>query len=225
MLVRAKEPFRFFSRQTLTVLTGQKAKTLRQFLKQLRVAPEMVIYQHTHRFLQQHQFLVPEPPNDFAYWVTHSLRDEELGERLAAVDTVQFNSLLALRDALVSTISSYLEGTRLRLAAPEGKEFHFMRAIRFSLPTEHYASDLREFLEGLNTVSISSLYLHIFEAKMRPPLGVNDFSHWFENELGETRLAEAVGRLDPYTQTMEGLRRRIAAMVETRIEEIDHARP
>ncbi len=222
MMVRAQEPFRFYSRLTLTVLTGQRAGDLRELLACLAGAPDMVVYQHTHRFLQQHQHLVPEPPNDFAYWVTHTLQNEELGERLAAIDTVRFDTLATLRDALAATISRYLEGSGARPAAPPGREFHFMRAVRFSLPTRHLAWDLREFLAGLNAVSISSLYLHVFEAKMRPPFGVNDFSKWLVHELGEKELAEAVGRLDPYTQTMEGLRARIAGLVQTRIEEVGH---
>jgi hypothetical protein len=223
MIVRARESFRFFSRLTLSALTGQKAGNLEELLDHLRRAPDMVIYQHTHRFLQQHQTLVPEPPNDFAYWVTHTLLDEELGERLAAVDTVRFNTLGALRDNLAATISRALQGSRPRLQAPAGKEFYFMRTVRFSLPTDHYASDLREFQESLAKVSIFSLYLHIFEARLRPPLGINDFSLWFERELGEVALARALDRLDPYTQTMEGLRRKIAGLVGDRLKELDRA--
>jgi hypothetical protein len=221
--VRAKEPFRFCSRLTLSLLTGQKAGNLEELLDHLRRAPDMVIYQHTHRFLQQHQALVPEPPNDFAYWVTHTLLDEDLGERLAAVDTVRAGSLGALRDDLAATIERALRGPRQHLQAPAGKEFYFMRTVRFSLPTDHYASDLREFLDSLGKVSIFSLYLHVFEARLRPPLGVNDFSLWFERELGEVALARAVDRLDPYTQTMEGLRRKIAGLVEERVKELDRA--
>jgi hypothetical protein len=59
---------------------------------------------------------------------------------------------------------------------------------------------------------------------MRPPYGVNDFSRWFKEELGEAELAEDVNRLDPYTQTMEGLRNRIAGLVRTRLEEGDRGR-
>jgi hypothetical protein len=115
--VRAKEPFRFYSRLTLSLLTGQKAGNLEGLLDHLRRAPDMVIYQHTHRFLQQHQSLVPEPPNDFAYWVTHTLLDEDLGERLAAVDTVRAGSLGALRDDLAAKIERALRD-RQRLQAP-----------------------------------------------------------------------------------------------------------
>lgn len=225
MIIRAKIPFHFYSRLTLTVLTGEKTSSLAGLLDHLKNAPDMVVYQHTHRFLQQHQSLVPEPPNDFAYWVTHTLLDEDLGERLSAIDTIRFDSLGALRDALAATISRALQGSGRRLEAPPGKEFYFMRAVRFSLPTDHHASDLREFLDGLNSVSISSLYLHIFEARLRPPLGVNDFSLWFEKELGEKDLAASVDHLDPYTQTMEGLRRRIAGLVEERLKGMADAGP
>jgi len=86
--------------------------------------------------------------------------------------------------------------------------------VRFSVPTPHEARDLAEFRDQLKQVSISSLYLHIFEARLRPPLGVNDFSHWFETELDLPRLAKKVSSLDPYTQTLEGLRSRIVRLVE-----------
>lgn len=206
-------------------MTGIRAKNLRELLENLKTVPESVLYQHTHRFLQQYQYLVPEPPNDFAYWVTQMLQDERLGERLASIDTVRFSSLESLRQALVSVMEEHLKGGENSREAPSGKEFHFMRAIRFSVPTRHIAHDLSEFADCLKKVSISSLYLHIFEARLRPPLGVNDFSYWFETNLNEKDLARNVSGLDPYTQTLEGLRSRIIGFVEKRLEEMSHAAP
>ena len=68
-LIKAKEPFRFYTRLHLTELTGLRVSTLSQLLGLLKEVPELGIYHHTHRFLQQHQYLSLEPPNDFAYWV------------------------------------------------------------------------------------------------------------------------------------------------------------
>ncbi len=223
MIPRAEEPFHFFTRLSLTILTGLKARDLREFLDHLKTVQESVIYHHTHRFVKQHQYLVPEPPNDFAYWVTHILQDERLGERLAAIDTTRFSSLDDLRQALVSAIEDHPKQNNGDHRVPEGKEFHFMRAIRFSIPTPHHAQDLAEFLDCLKKVSISSLYLHIFEARLRPPLGVNDFSHWFATQLGEKALARQVAGLDPYTQTLEGLRSKIIGFIEKRLAELSHA--
>jgi hypothetical protein len=215
----AHTPFQFYTRLTLTVLTGRSVATLGELLQGLRDVPESVIYQHTHQFLFSHHFLVPEPPNDFGHWVAYMLGEEDLGERLASVDVVRFKSLAELRNALIFTIEKSSARIDRDRRVPEGKEFHFLGALRFSIPTSHQAYTLAEFLDSLRKVAISSLYLHVFEARLRPPLGKNDFSLWFEQELHLSRLADAVALLDPYTQTLEGLRKKIIALVE---EEMSH---
>jgi hypothetical protein len=216
---KAGTPFRFCTRLALTLLTGRKAATLGELVEGLKAVPDSVVYQHTHRYLYQHQFLVPEPPNDFAYWTAHMLGNEELGERLAAVDTVRFNTLAGLREALVTVLEKHATEKERDRRVPEGREFHFMGAVRFSIPTPHEAHDLAGFCDQLKRVSISSLYLHVFEARLRPPLGINDFSYWFEKELGLPGLAKKVSALDPYTQTLEGLRAKIVGLVE---KEVSH---
>lgn len=219
-LPRAKAPFRFFTRLSLTAATGLKAGDLRELLEGIKTVPEPVIYAHTHRFVQQYQFLVPEPTNDFAVWAVEALQDEEAGEKLAAVDTVRYSALGELRRALAAVVEDHLDRNPAVRPAPLGEEFHFMRSIRFSLPTPFEAWDLAEFHEALKKTSVSSLYLHVFEARLRPPLGVNDFSAWFERELGEKELAKRVARLDPYDHTHEALREGILKMVEERLERL-----
>lgn len=61
------ESFRFYTKSNLTELTGLKAVNLTELLELIRAMPGSCIYHHTHRFLIQHQYLSPEPPNDFAY--------------------------------------------------------------------------------------------------------------------------------------------------------------
>ena len=56
------------------------------------------IYYHTHRFLQAYHCLTPEPPNDFAYWITDVQNDVVLGERLSSIDTVQFQSMTRIEE-------------------------------------------------------------------------------------------------------------------------------
>jgi len=222
-LIRARHPFRFFSRLCLTRMTGRVARNLGELLEHLKAAPDSVVYQHTHRFLRQHQYLVPEPPNDFAYWAGNILGNERLGERLAAIDTLQFSSLGELKAALVAAIEGNLESPAGGRDVPEGKEFYFMQAIRFSVPTHHEAHDLASFAENLKIVSFSSLYLHLFDALLRPPPGVNDFATWLETEIDEKALARKVMNLDPYTQTLERLRSRLVRIVERRLEELADA--
>lgn len=222
-LPRAKEPFRFFSRLSLAAATGVRAADLRELADGIRTVPDSAIYTHTHRFIQQHQFLVPEPTNDFAVWVAEAIQDDAAAERLLAVDPIRFDTIGGLRLALAETLEDHLKRDPSLRRAPAGDEFHFLRSIRFSLPTRHEASDLRELCDALRQVSASSLYLHVFEARLRPPLGTNDFSVWLERELSEGELARKIARLDPYSHTHESLRDAIVAMIESRLEEIDHA--
>ena len=220
--VVAKEPFHFVTHLNLTELTGKRVRDLYELLEHLRTVPESVIYYHTHHFLEQHQFLSPEPPNDFAYWVTYVLQEERLGERLAAIDTIEFETLGSLRDALIKTIQSHLQSMPSKRVAPEGQELHLMSVRSFILPTPFIVRTLQEFATALRRVSIYSLYHHVFEARLRLHRG-NDFTVWFENSLGEKKLADQISQWDPYTQTLEGLRARMHKLIRQRLEELHYA--
>lgn len=218
-LKKAKEPFRFYTRLHLSELTGLRASTLSQLLGLLKEIPGSSIYHHTHRFLQQHQYLSPEPPNDFAYWVSEILGEDELGERLASIDTIQFYNIRSLREKIVETIEDYLRNNplaKLRFAK-EGEEFHFIKSMSFILPTDYLVTDLREFVDTLRKITIDSIYFHIFEARLRIERGNNDFSNWIENSLGDEELANKISRLDPYTHTLEDLRNTLIRMIERNI--------
>src|SRR5260221_2273699 len=206
--------FEFCSRLSLTLLTGLKARDLAQLAEHLRNVPGSVIYHHTHHFLEMHQHLSPEPPNDFAYWVSNILLEERLGEQLAAIDMLQFGSLRELRDTLVSVIQKVLETSSDLRVAPPGEEFYFMRSASFVLPTGVRALNLREFRDGLANISLSSISYHMFDARLRLEQGDNDFAQWIETAIGDRSLAQALRNVDPYTHTEEGLRRRMIGLVE-----------
>lgn len=209
------EPFHFSTQVHLRELTGLKARNLNELLLHLKTVPGSVIYHHTHHFLQQHHYLSPEPPNDFAYWVTEALNEVQLGEKLASINTCEFSTLRALREKIAATIENFLEKSKRPLKeANEGQEFHFIKSVSFVFPTPYSASTLEEFCDVLGKVSIHSIYYHMFEARLRLERGVNDFSVWLETALGETELAKKIARLDPYTHTLEALREKIMGLVK-----------
>lgn len=218
-LKKAEAPFRFYTRLHLSVLTGWRASTLNQLLDLLQEVPGSCIYHHTHRFLQQHQYLSPEPPNDFAYWVTDVLGEDELGEKLASIDTVQFSTIRALREKIISTIKNYLEKNSLAKLkfSREGEEFHFIKSVSFILPTNYIVYDLKEFMEILKKITIDSIYFHIFEARLRLGKKTNDFSNWIETSIGDKKLADEISHLDPYTRTLEDLRKTVIEIMERRL--------
>lgn len=215
--------FEFRSLLNLTLLTGLRARDLAELVQHMRTVPGAVIYHHTHHFLVQHQFLSPEPPNDFAYWVSNILLEERLGEELAAVDLLRFPTLRDLRNALIHVIQEFLDTSSNLRTAPAGEEFHFMESVSYVVPTGVLAADLVEFREGLKRVSLSSIAYHMFDARLRLEKGDNDFSRWLEQSRGERQLADAFRKVDPYTHTQDGLRRRLVTMVSKRIEESANA--
>src|SRR5258708_8382315 len=101
---------------------------------------------------------------------------------------------------------------------PEDEAFHFMKSLSFILPTPYKAEDLGAFGDAVMKISPNALYHHIFEARLRLEKGMNDFSSWLDKELGEKDLANAIARLDPYTQTMESLRQQIHRLISNRLE-------
>ncbi len=219
-LIRAKEPFRFYTRLHLTELTGLRAATLGQLVDLIRQVPGACIYHHTHRFLLQHQYLSPEPPNDFAYWVSEILGEDELGEQLASIDTMQFSNIRSLRERIVETISAHLAADKLSglKFAGEGGEFHFVKSVSFIIPTVHEVWDLAAFVSVLKMITIDSIYFHVFESRLRLERPTNDFANWFEHSLGDTGLAREISGLDPYTRTLEDLRAELVRIIEERMD-------
>ncbi len=204
--------FRFNTKLDQTILLGTKAKNIPELLNGIRSAPDASIYFHTHKFLQQHHYLSPEPPNDFGYWVTNILNESRLGERLSSVDIIQFERISNLRKQFIEIIDGYLQSAYRSVDAPAGEEFYFMSAQTFVFSTPYAAHDLGEFREILSKVSIHSLYYHVFDAALRMEQGENDFSVWFR-KMGQVSLADRVRRLDPYTYTLEGLRQKLIQLV------------
>jgi len=215
-LAKAKEPFKFVTRLHLTELTGLRASTLGQFLAIIKEIPDASIYHHTHRFLQQHQYLSPEPPNDFAYWTSKILGEDELGEELASINTIEYSSISRLRQKIADVIEKYLQDnpTAKLKFADSGEEFYFLKSISFVFPTDYSAYDLGEFIDVLKKITIDSIYFHIFEARLRLERKSNDFSNWIETSLGNKQLADEISNLDPYTYTLEELRKIVIRIIQ-----------
>lgn len=205
--------FAFHTKLDQTLLLGISARSVRELHAALKTVPPSSIYFHTHRYLHQHHFLSPEPPNDFAYWIREVLNEQQLGEQISSVDIVQFSKLEDLRTVFLNLVGHHLEQASFEQLAPRGQEFYFMASRTFVIRTPYSARDMNEFKEALKHISINSIYYHIFDAKLRLEKGENDFSRWFR-DLGKTGLADAVVRLDPYTFTLEGLRGRILSLLD-----------
>lgn len=205
--------FYFKSRLNQVELLGIKARNILELREGIHAVPGSSIYHHTHRFLQQHHYLFPEPPNDFAFWIENALALDDLAERFASIDTIAFHRIEELRARFLRILDEWGDRRKMRSKiCNEGEEFHFMSSRTFVLPTSMQAKNLQEFIDCLKIISFDSLYYHIFEARLRLEKDENDFSLWFSSS-GFKELSEKIKRLDPYTITMEGLRKKIIHLV------------
>jgi Family of unknown function (DUF5752) len=204
----APRPFDFYTQVHLPFLLGQRASGPVDLLEGIKNVPASSIYYHTHRFLLEHHYLAPEPSNDFAYWVTKILGMARLGERLASIDIVSYDSIERMRSGFVTVLSDEIGRMKRIHECQEGEEFHFMYCKTVVMPTTVHAHNLYEFLEAIGHISHNSLYYHFFEAPLRVGGGENDFGLWLKG-IGEPELAQQLRSLDPYTMTLEELRQQI----------------
>ncbi|BAL80794.1 DUF5752 family protein [Caldisericum exile] len=206
------EYFEFLTSSELVFLTGRRAKNLSELLEGIKASSDATIFYHTHRFLIQHQYISPEPPNDFAYWVSNILLDRLVSEKLAAIDLIECKSIREIKEKIIRVIEENMSRNNSR-TCPPGMEFHFMYSHIFITNSGKKASNLKEFVEILRVIPIRSVYFHMFQSRLMLGKGENDFSIWLRESLGQKELADEISRIDPYTYTLEGLRNKLIRLV------------
>jgi len=87
------------------------------------------------------------------------------------------------------------------------------------------ALNIRELRERVAVCPIECLYHHFCETVIRPsfdnPEFRNDFSVWCVQNLGERKLAEQLGILNPYSfNNLEEFRSRVIEVIDERISEM-----
>jgi hypothetical protein len=208
------KPFYFNTSEHLQRIGRQKAGTLSELWQALQTCPDDSIFQHTFRTLQEHHFIRQGFSNDFAHWCLSACNEPVLAEQLASVDVREFTAIDGLRRRMVGIVDDFLQ-QRPRSGSNAGHEpFYFCASDIAVLPTPFSPDSVPGFVDGLKQVSVHSIHHHFIEARLRLHLMSNDFSQWLQKEVGLSQAAEAIERIDIYTNTMEGVRQQIATIVE-----------
>lgn len=203
------EPFHFYTERRLVQLTGLTARSLPELLALLREVPGSCIFYHTHHLFLSHHFEKPVMYNDFSNWASSALREEELAEKLSAINLLEFTSVRQIREAMIALLEEQLGKANMGWReCPRGYEFRFCKSKSFIMPTGIVAVDIPEFFASLARISNISLYFHFLESRLRLECRTNDFSQWL-GACGEDALAAAINRLDPYAVTLPELRNQI----------------
>lgn len=217
VLRKPSKPFYFNTSEHLLRIGRQKATTLCELLDALGTCPEDSIFQHTFRTLQEHHFIRQGFSNDFAHWTLSACNEPALAEQLASVDVREFTAIEGLRRRMIEIIDSFLQNNPRSGTRTAYEPFYFCASDLVVLPTKFAPDTVKGFLDGLNQVTVHSIHHHFIEARLRLHRMTNDFSQWLEEEAGLTEAADAIERIDIYTNTMEGVRLQIARIVSESI--------
>ena len=207
-------PFYFYTSSNLVELTGEKADTLEELLTLLRRCTGSAIFYHVFQSYRERHFAIEKYHSDFVQWISNSLDEEALAERLGSLDVRDFTSIRSLRESMIKIIEDHLH-EHPQIGYRHGKTpFFFCQSISVVMPTKYIASSLEDFYQIIGKIGIRSIHYHLIEARLRLGIDTNDFSHWVRDSLKKDRLAQRIEGIDIYLHTLEEIRKMILHYIE-----------
>lgn len=206
-MIQTADPFCFVAASYLIRIRSERARNLRELAQHLHTVSNESIFYHTFQCLESHHYTIYS--NDFAQWTMSACNQPVLAEELGAMDVRDFISIDDLRRALLQILETFLGKTSYSADQSAFEPFFFYEAVEFVVPLEHCAHTLDELADGIRRMSLQTLHHHFINARLRPKLGTDDFSNWIEHSLGLPALADQLGRIDFYTNTLEEIREEI----------------
>lgn len=213
---QAKEPFQFVTASYLIRVCQERARSLGDLARGLRTCSDGSIFYHTFQSLELHHYTAFS--SDFAQWVMAACNEASLAERMAAVGWTECVSLEAVREALASAVEAHIREHPSAAERPGFETFHFCETVEVTVPQGDSANNLGELIDGIRRSSLQTLHHHFINSRLRLHLVTNDFSYWIHHSLGLPDLAQALNRVDVYTNTLEGLRRDLVETLQKWVE-------
>jgi hypothetical protein len=207
------DPFQAKDSALLSIATGRRAQTLKEFRDGLLKVPESSLYHHFWGRLLRPRFDEPEYNNDFAAWAYHGLHEKPLAERLSMVNPAEFRDLEEVRQELVEIVEQRLDESELSPWTRADQQFHFLQARVVIFDTAVRVKEPREFAEILPELPTGSVYYHFIDARRRTNRHRDDFSAWLES-FGEAHrdLIASLAAVDPYFSSLQELRNQLSGI-------------
>jgi hypothetical protein len=203
----AKHSFEFTAASHLVRIRAERSTTLEELARDLRAVSEASIFYHTFQSLEAHHYT--NFSNDFAQWAAASCNEAVLAEELGSIDLRDFVSVEDVRKILAGMLDDYINWAPQPATRPAFEPFYFCEAVEVAIPLGVHAKTLADLAAGIRKLSRQSLHYHFISSRLRLHLRTNDFSFWIAKELALPELADALNRVDFYTNTLEGVREEI----------------
>jgi hypothetical protein len=205
-MIMGGNPFYFYTSSNLVELTGEKADNLEELLVLLKRCSGSAIFHHVFQSYRERHFAIGKYHSDFAQWISTSLDEEVLAERLGALDVRDFTTIRSLRESMIEIIESHLR-RHPQSGDRRGKTpFFFSQSISVVIPTPHIAWGLEDFYQLMRRIGVQSIHYHLIEARLRLGIHTNDFSYWIRTSLEKERLAKRIEDIDIYLYSLEKIR-------------------
>jgi len=217
----AATPFAVRDCALITLATGQRAQSLKEFRDAVQEVPAGSLYHHFWGRLLRPQFDEPEYNNDFASWTWRGLHDRPLAERLSMVIPTDFDDLEGVRQEVLEIVSQRLGESELSLWSAADQMFHFLQGQIVVFDAALHFDRPADIVSYLPTFPTGSIFFHFIDARRRTPGRTDDFSAWLAGFGDEfLPLIDRLGRLDPYFSSLKEIRHLVTAIFQRYFEEM-----
>ena len=213
-MTRAHRPFAFMTASYLTRIDNQSALNVAELRDGLEGCSDASIFYHTFQSLGRHHFLTEGFSNDFAQWALAALNRPGLAEQFASLDVRGYLSLTDLRTDLLRVLDEYCRAQPDELRRSAFEPFYFLSSVEVTAPLAWEAWTLEEFRAWLEQIGHASFQFHFLVSRLRLRLQTNDFSHWFDEELGLDGLAKRANQIDICATTLDGAKATLLALID-----------
>ncbi len=207
------KPFKFYFESGIISYTSIRADSLNSFYSGLQKVSESSIFYHLHHAYFRRHFTTADYMNDFARWIWINIGDKSISEKIAMINPFLFDSIKAIRKRLLKDLKEYIGSGEQFPRVPFDKEFYFLELRSFIHPTGFEAKDLKEFKRGIERISISGLFYHLIDSRIRIGRKTNDFSQWLATELSEHEKAEKIAQLNLFSLNLWDIRNEIISIL------------
>ena len=208
------KPFKFFYESGITFYTGIKCDSLTSLYTGIEKVSESSIFYHLHHSYFRKHFTSADYMNDFARWIWGTIGEHSISEKLAMINPFLFDSIKDCRKNLLKNLKEYIGGFELSPRVSHDRDFYFIEIKSFIHPTGFEANNLKELIKGIERLSISGLFYHLIDTRIRIGRHTNDFSEWLADDLSEHEKAESIAQLNLFSLNLWDIRDEIIAILQ-----------